>query len=171
MRTKTEEQPLRVMETEVDGSRVRDARSRPAIIFGPRPIAGKGWNAARLALAGFWLVMAGFNVVVTLRQAQEVYQGLADISWPGFDWIVSNIVQPVAIPFTIALIAWEIGIAALVFSRGIPVRIGLLAALAQVVALAPFLGWYELPNIPLAIWIWLLLQRNYDRSVLDMIRR
>lgn len=168
MSTRTDEPPGQI-ETEVAEPPVRGSRSRPAIILGSRQIAGKGLDAARLALAGFWLVMAGFNVVVTLPQAELAYQGLADISWPGFDWIISNIVQPVAIPFTIALIAWEIGIAALVFSKGIQVRIGLLAALVQVVALAPFLGWYELPNIPLAIWIWLLLQRNYDRSVLDMI--
>jgi len=114
--------------------------------------------------------MAGYNAAVTLPGAEDAYQGLADITWPGLDWIVSNIVQPVAIPFTIALITWEIGIAAVVSSKGIPVRIGLLAALVQAIALAPFLGWYELANIPLAIWIWLLLQRNYDRNVLDMIR-
>jgi hypothetical protein len=169
MRTKTEE-PSEAMQTEVAVSRGGALRRRPEIIFATRPIAGKGRNAARLALAGFWLVMAGYNVAVTLPGAEEVYQGIADISWPGFDWIVTNIVQPAAIPFTIALIAWEIGIAALVLSRGTIVRIGLLAALVQVIALAPFMSWYELANIPLAIWIWLLLQRDYDRSVLDMVR-
>jgi hypothetical protein len=40
----------------------------------------------------------------------------------------------------------------------------------QLIGLAPFMGWYELANIPLAVWIWLLLQRDYDRSVLDLVR-
>lgn len=156
--------------TELATFPVRGSRNRPAFILGPRPIASKSWNAARLALAGFWLLMAGYNLAVTLPGGEETYQGIADISWPGFDWFVTNIVQPVAVPFTIALIVWEIAIAALVASKGTLVKFGLLAALVQVIALAPFMSWYELANIPVAIWIWLLLQRDYDRSVLDMIR-
>jgi hypothetical protein len=170
MRTSTEKPP-EVVKTEVAASPERGSRNRPAFIFGPHSIATKGWNAARLALAGFWLLMAGYNLAVLLPAGEEAYQGIADISWPGFDWIVTTIVQPIAVPFTIALIVWEIGIAALVASKGTLVKVGLLAALVQVIALAPFMSWYELANIPVAIWIWLLLQRDYDRSVLDMVRR
>ena len=148
----------------------RAVTDRPKPIFGPRPIAGRGRNAARLALAGFWLLMAGYNVAVTLPGGGEIYEGIADISWPGFDWIVLNLVQPAAAPFTVALIVWEVAIAGLVLSKGVLVRIGLVAALIQLIGLAPFMGWYELANIPLAVWIWLLLQRDYDRSALDMVR-
>ena len=148
----------------------RAVRDRPKLIFGPRSTAGRGRNAARLALAGFWLLMAGYNLVVTLPGGAELYEGIADISWPGFDWIVLNLVQPAAVPFTLALIVWEVAIAGLVLSEGVLVRIGLVAALIQLIGLAPFMGWYELANIPLAVWIWLLLQRDYDRSALDLVR-
>jgi len=148
----------------------RAVRDRPKLIFGPRSFAGRGMNAARLALGGFWLLMAGYNVAVTLPGGGELYEGIADISWPGFDWIVSNLVQPAAVPFTVALIVWEVAIAGLVLSKGVLVRIGLVAALIQLIGLAPFMGWYELANIPLAVWIWLLLQRDYDRSALEMVR-
>lgn len=53
----------------------RAVRRRPQLILGPRPIAGRGRNAARLALAGFWLLMAGYNVVVTLPGGGELYEG------------------------------------------------------------------------------------------------
>jgi len=155
---------------EVASIRDRAVRGRPQLIFGPRPIAGRGRNAARLALAGFWLLMAGYNVAVTLPGGGEIYEGIADISWPGFNWIVSNLVQPAAVPFTVALIVWEVAIAGLVLSKGVLLRIGLVAAMIQLIGLAPFMGWYELANIPLAVWIWLLLQRDYDRSVLDLVR-
>ena len=145
-------------------------RDRPKLIFGTRPIAGRGRNAARIALAGFWLLMAGYNALVTLPGGGEMYEGIANISWPGFDGIVSNVVQPAAIPFTVALIVWELAIAGLVLSKGVLVRIGLVAALIQLIGLAPFMGWYELANIPLAVWIWLLLDRDYDRTALDMVR-
>jgi hypothetical protein len=114
--------------------------------------------------------MAAYNAAVTLPGGAELYEGIADISWPGFDWIVSNLIQPAAVPFTVALIVWEVTIAGLVLSKGVLVRIGLVAALIQLIGLAPFMGWYEIANIPLAVWIWLLLQRDYDRSALDMIR-
>ena len=68
MSTKTED-PSEAMHTDVAVSRVGALKRRPAIIFATRPIAGKGRNAARLALAGFWLVMAGYNVAVTLPGA------------------------------------------------------------------------------------------------------
>lgn len=148
----------------------RTVKDRPKLIFGTRPIAGRGRNAARIALAGFWLLMAGYNLAVTLPGGGEMYEGIADISWPGFDWIVSNIVQPAAVPFTVVLILWELAIAGLVLSKGVLVRIGLVAALIQLIGLAPFMSWYELANIPLALWVWLLLRRDYDRSALDMVR-
>ena len=71
-----------------------------------------------------------------LRPLGKMYEGIADISWPGFDWIVSNLIQLAAIPFTVALIVWEIAVAGLVLSKGTLVRIGLLAALIQLIGIA-----------------------------------
>lgn len=53
----------------------------------PRPIAGKWRNAARIGFGGFFLAMAAYNTTVTLPNTAESYKALADLSWPGFDWL------------------------------------------------------------------------------------
>jgi hypothetical protein len=140
-------------------------------LLAPRPIAGKWRNAARITFGGFFLAMAAYNATMTLPNAAESYKGFADLSWPGFDWFVLHVVQPVGVPFTVLLIAFEVGVAVLVLSKGRQVRLGLLAALGFMIGLAPFVSWYELANVPLAVWALLLLQCDYDRSLLDMVRR
>jgi hypothetical protein len=59
----------------------------------------------------------------------------------------------------------------LVLSKGRRVRLGLLAAIAFMVGLAPLVSWYELANVPLVALALLLLARDYDRSLLDLVRR
>ncbi len=124
-----------------------------------------------MALGGYFCAMATYNALVTLPDTDKAYAGFADLSRPGFGWIPKHVVQPIGAPFTVVLIGWEIGIGSLVTSKGRLVRIGLLAALLQVVGLAPFLSWYELANVPPAVLALLLLHRDYDRSLLEMIRR
>lgn len=139
--------------------------------FAPRPVAGEWRNSARIGFGGFFLAMAAYNTTVTLPNAAEIYKALADLSWPGFDWLVLHVVRPVGVPFTVLLIAFEIGVAVLVLSKGRRVRLGLLAALGFMIGLAPFTSWYELVNVPLVAWALLLLGRDYDRSLLHMLRR
>jgi hypothetical protein len=143
----------------------------PTGLLAPRPIAGKWRNAARVSFGGFFLAMATYNATVTLPNTAETYKNLADLSWPGFDWFVLHVVGPAGVPFTVLLIASEVGVAALVLSKGRLVRLGLLATLGFMIGLAPFLSWYELANVPLAAWALLLLGRDYDRSLWDMVRR
>jgi hypothetical protein len=71
----------------------------------------------------------------------------------------------------VLLIAFEVGVAVLVLSKGRQVRIGLLAAIAFMIGLAPLMSWYELANVPLVAGALALLARDYDRSLLDMVRR
>jgi hypothetical protein len=74
-------------------------------------------------------------------------------------------------PFTAALVVWEAGVAFLLLSKGRLVRLGLIAALLQLVALAPFLGWYELANVATAILVVALLRRDHDSTAVDVLRR
>jgi hypothetical protein len=143
---------------------------RPAGRATPRPIAGRGRDAARVAFAGFFFAMAAVNATVTLPNTTEFYKGFAELSWPGFDWLVRDLVQPLGVPFTLLLIAFELTIALLVLSKGRRARLGLLAAVAFMVGLAPFTSWYGLANVPLVAWGLLLLGRDDDRSLLDMLR-
>jgi hypothetical protein len=80
-------------------------------------------------------------------------------------------VVPAAVPLTVLLVAFEVGVALLVLSTGRRVRLGLLAAVAFMVGLAPLLSWYELGNVPLVALALLLLARDYDRSLLNLVRR
>jgi hypothetical protein len=145
---------------------------RLARLLAPRPIAGRWRNAARLAFGGFYLAMATYNVTVSLPNAAASYTDIAhDLAWPGFDWLMLHLVVPAAVPFTVLLIAFEVGVAVLVLSKGQRVRLGLLAAVAFQVGLAPLMSWYELGNVPLVAWALLLLARDYDRSLSDMVRR
>lgn len=115
--------------------------------------------------------MAGVNVLVTLRDPEWVYGGLAGLSWPGFAWIPEYLAQPIGGPFTVALIVWELGVAVLLLAKGRLVRVGLIAALLQVVALAPFLGWYELPNVLTAVLVVALLRRDHASTAVEVLRR
>ena len=144
---------------------------RPTSPLTPRPIAGKWRNAARLGFGGFFLAMAAYNTTVVLPNAAESYRGIAELSWPGFDWLVLHLVVPAGVPFTVLLVAFEVGVVVLVLSKGRRVRVGLLAAVAFMIGLAPFMSWYELANVPLVAWALALLARDYDRSLLDMVRR
>jgi hypothetical protein len=51
------------------------------------------------------------------------------------------------VPFTVLLVAFEVGVAVLVLSKDRRVRVGLLAAVAFMIGLAPLMSWYELANV------------------------
>jgi hypothetical protein len=143
-----------------------------ARLLAPRPVAGRWRNAARLAFGGFYLAMATYNATVTLPNAAATYTDIAHkLAWPGFDWLMLHLVVPAAVPVTVLLIAFEVSVAMLVLSTGQRVRLGLLAAIAFMVGLAPLMSWYELGNVPLVAWALLLLARDYDRSLWDLVRR
>jgi hypothetical protein len=138
----------------------------------PRPLASRWRNAARLAFGGFYLAMATYNTTVTLPNAAAAYKQIADeLAWPGFDWLMLHLVVPAAVPLTVLLVAFEVAVAVLVLSKGRQVRLGLLAAIAFQVGLAPLISWYELGNVPLVAWALLLLARDYDHSLWDLVRR
>jgi hypothetical protein len=67
--------------------------------------------------------------------------------------------------------AAEVAVAVLVLSRDRRVRLGLLAAVAFMLGLAPLMAWYELANVPLVALALLLPGRDYDRSLWDLVRR
>jgi hypothetical protein len=145
---------------------------RLARLLAPRPIAGRWRNATRLAFGAFFLAMATVNATVVLPNAAASYTSIADeLAWPGVDWLLRHMVVPAAVPFTVLLVAFEVGVAVPVLSKGRRVRLGLLAAIAFMVGLAPLISWYELGNVPLVAVALLLLARDYDHSIWDMVRR
>jgi hypothetical protein len=141
-------------------------------LLAPRPLAGTWRNAARLGFGGFFLATATFNATVTLPDAAAFYTSVADeLAWPGFDWLLRQLVVPAAVPLTVLLVAFQVGVAMLVLSKGRQVRLGLLAAIAFMIGLVPLMSWYELGNVPLVALALLLLGRDYDRSLIGMVHR
>lgn len=135
-----------------------------------RPEAGRWATAGRLLLGFYFFAMVLVNAFVALPYpAKEIYADLADLTWPGFVWIPEHVIEPMAVPFTVALIVWESAVGVLLLSRGRAVRLGLWAVLFQVLALAPFLGWYEIPNLLTAVLVVWLLGRAHDRSLPQML--
>ncbi len=158
--------------TTLTPQRPRDTSTSLATrLWHPRPPAGTVRQSVRLLFGGFYAAMAVVNATVTLPHAPRVYADLADMSWPGFDAAVRQLVIPVATPLTATVIVAEAGLAVLLLSRGRAVRAGLLAALAWQLGLAPFLSWYELANVALSAVVLWLLARDYGRSVIDVVIR
>jgi hypothetical protein len=135
-----------------------------------RPQAGRAATTGRVLLGGYFVAMAMVNVFITLPSAESVYAGLADLTWPGFIWIPEQVIQPLAAPFTVVLVCWELLVAVLLLQRGRAARVGLWMVLAQMVALAPFLGWFQVPNWLTAALVLLLLRYEHQRNLLDLLR-
>jgi hypothetical protein len=123
----------------------------------------------RVAFGVFFLGMATYNAVLVVPRAGDAYRDVAAIAWPGVDRLVLELVVPAAVPIAVALVVFELGVGLLVLSRGRAVRIGLLAAVAFMVALAPLMSWYELANVPLVAVALLLLTRDHDRGLPDLV--
>lgn len=62
---------------------------------------------------------AVFNTVYTLSHPDEFYGGFADGAWFGRGrWFVNNVVLPNGTIFTILVIAFQVTVAVLIFTRG-----------------------------------------------------
>ena len=149
----------------------REARSVPY----PRPTArtraGRWATAGRLALGVYFLLMApGVNVCHhPCRTRTPPTNGLARLSWPHFAWVPDLISGPIAVPFTIVLVrVGDRSSACSCSASGRAVRVARWAALFQVLALAPFLGWYKVANLATAVLIAALLTRTHDRTIIDL---
>jgi hypothetical protein len=124
----------------------------------------------RIAFGGFFAAMATYNALLVVPRAAATYRDVAEISWPGVDRLVLELVVPAATPVAMALVGFELGVAGLVLSSGRAVRVGLLAATAFMLGLAPLMSSYELANLPLIAVALVLLTREHERSLVDLVR-
>ena len=84
-----------------------------------------------LAIAALYLVGAVFNATYTLRNSGSFYGSFAEGAWLGpARTLMRGIVIPNGRAFTIALIAFQLTIAALILARGDLVLVGLIAGAA-----------------------------------------
>jgi hypothetical protein len=126
-------------------------------------------QAYRIVWGVFFLASAVFNAVVAIPAARDVLRAFADLSWPGAEFLVRELMLPVAGSVIGVVVAFEAVVGALILSRGPKVRWGLWASLAWLGALIPFLGPYGLANVVLVATVLPLLRRRYDRSFRDVL--
>ena len=128
-------------------------------------------QAGRLLSALYFLAMAlGVNGLYLLRHPEQ-YDGIADLALlPPIEWLTREVVQPLATPFTLLLIAFELAVALLLLGKGVAVRLGLAAAILFQLAVILAVGAYGLVNLPVVAVQALLLRSTFDRSALDLLR-
>lgn len=63
-------------------------------------------------------IRAVFNTVHTLSHTDEFYGSFADGAWFGpASWFVNDVVIPNAVVFTILVVAFQVSVAAFIFTR------------------------------------------------------
>jgi hypothetical protein len=145
--------------------------------MGVRPVRPPGKQPSALAqtarlLSGlYFLAMAlGVNALYLLRHPEQ-YDGIADLALlPPIEWLTRAVVRPLATPFTLLLIAFELTVALLILGKGRAVPLGLAAAIIFQLAVILAVGAYGLVNLPVIAVQALLLRSTFDRSALDLVR-
>jgi len=129
-------------------------------------------NAGRIFLAIFFLVMAiGVNVVlVFVAPAQFVALGTDEALVPLYHWFFENVVAIAPPLFGLLAAAYELTIALMMLSGGRYAKWGLIGGIVFLVGITP-LGVWTLANPLLAAAMALLLRRDYDRSLPEMLRQ
>jgi hypothetical protein len=126
-------------------------------------------NAGRIFLGIFFLVMAiGVNVVTVFVDPNS-YIGLgADSYIPLYRWVFIDLVALAPPLFVLPVAAFEIAIGLLTLSRGRYVKWGLIGGIVFLIGITP-LGIWTLANPILAAAMAVLLRKEYDRSLPEML--
>lgn len=132
---------------------------------------GRLVEAARIFLALYFIAMAlGVNALYLLRHPEQ-FDGLADLAvLPPYEWLLREVIPPLATPFTLLLVGFELTVALLMLGKGRAVTLGLAAAIAFQLAVIPGVGAYGLANLPVVALMAVLLRVRYGRTALDLAR-
>ncbi len=127
-------------------------------------------GAGRIFMGCFFVLMAiGVNVVVTLVNPGIYVEFSKTAFIPLYRWVVLNVVALAPVLFGLGLATFELVLAALMLSKGQYVRLGLISAILFQLAITP--ASTETLACPVfALALALLLRKEYDRSLLDMLR-
>jgi hypothetical protein len=125
----------------------------------PPAAPGRAANVGRILWGAFFVGSGVFNAAVTLRN-------------PGFyRSLLLQVALPNATLISALVVVFELAVGVMVLSRGRTVRWGLICSGLWCLFVWPAMGWYTLGSPVLLIIPWLLMRREYDRSVLDLILR
>lgn len=131
-----------------------------------RKVATRGWRWWRTGVGLFYVLSALFNATYTVPRADDAgtFDGYADGAWFGFlAEFMRDVFIPNAVIFITLVIVFEVVVGLLILSQERLVDLGVLASLAWVVAILPFLAWpYLLVNVALVAIQGAVALRRYE---------
>jgi hypothetical protein len=129
-------------------------------------------NILRITFGFILLAGAAANAVLGLTQP-DLYTSFADVALlPLYRNLWRSVVLPYLGIWLALVVAFELLTGLLILSRGTWAKVGLAAALLFFLFLVPF--WWQggaLINILFAVLVAWLLRYDYDRSIVDIVRR
>jgi hypothetical protein len=128
-------------------------------------------GAGRIFVGVFFLIMAiGVNVVLVLV-APDSFVGLGTDApvVPLYRWFFENVVALAPPLFGLLAAAYEVTMALMMLSKGKYAKWGLIGGIVFLIGITP-LGVWTLANPIMAAAVALLLRKEYDRSVVEMVR-
>ena len=127
-------------------------------------------SAGRIFLGTFFLVMAiGVNVVLAfVAPDQFVALGTEEPLVPLYLWFFENVVALAPPFFGLLAAAYEVTIALMMLSKGRYTKWGLIGGIVFLIGITP-LGVWTLANPIMALAMALLLRKEYDRSLPEML--
>jgi hypothetical protein len=128
-------------------------------------------NAGRIFLGIFFLVMAlGVNVVLVFVAPDSFVElGTKDALIPLYRWFFKNVVALAPPLFGLLVAAYEVTVALMMLSGGRYARWGIIGGIVFLIGITP-LGVWTLANPIMAVALALLLSKEYDKSLLQMLR-
>jgi MFS family permease len=125
-------------------------------------------NVGRALWGVFFIGSGFFNAAVTLPNP-GFYRDFADLTFlPFYRSLLLRVALPNATLISALVVIFEFAVGAMVLSKGRAVRWGLIFSALWCLFVWPAMGWYTLGSPVLMIIPWLLMRREYDRSVLDL---
>lgn len=127
-------------------------------------------GGGRIFLGIFYLAMAlGVNVVLVLvAPDQFVALGTDAPLLRPYEWFFAEVVARAPLAFGLLAAAYEVAAGLLLLGKGRWVRWGAAAGIVHLLAITP-LGVWTLANPILALALALLLRRDHDRSLPEML--
>lgn len=129
-------------------------------------------NAGRIVCGLFFIAMGlGVNMTIAFV-APDSFPALATGSQLAvYRWFFSTVVAAHPLLWTVPVgVVWEATAGVLMLSRGVYVKAGQIMALLFLIGITPF-SFATLPNVIFILAFQYLLTKNFDRSLVDMIRR
>ena len=127
-------------------------------------------NAGRAFLGLFFLVMAiGVNGSITFANPQAYAEYASGAMIPLYRDIAFAVVGPNPVLFGVLLMAFEIATGLLLLHKGKSVKIGLIGSMGFLVGIAP-LSFVQIPWLGLLIGEGFLLTKNFDHSLLELMK-